>query len=182
VNLTRSSLLSACLFFALPTLAFAQQAKPAAPAPAAPAAAEADAYAPDHIAAARQVVLTSGIANTFSLFYPQLADQAVNALTRTRPEIRTDLIAVLKQLEPEFSERKEEVIKATSNAFAGAMSAKDLKDTAAFFASDAGKAYVAMQPKVINQMVLAIDAWNRQLSTDLMVRVREEMKKKGIQL
>ncbi|MDB5534419.1 MAG: hypothetical protein JWO28_2734 [Hyphomicrobiales bacterium] len=182
MNLTRSSLLSACLFFALPTLGFAQ-AQPAAPAPAAAATADPDGgYSPDHIAAARQVVLTSGIANTFSLFYPQLADQAVNALTRTRPEIRTDLIAVLKQLEPEFSDRKEEVIKATSNAFAGAMSAKDLKDTAAFFASDAGKAYVAMQPRVINQMVVAIDAWNRQLSTDLMVRVREEMKKKGYQL
>lgn len=179
MNLTRSSVLSACLLFALPTLAFAQ-AKPATPAASAPATA--DAYAPDHIAAARQVVLTSGIANTFSLFYPQLADQAVNTLTRTRPEIRNDLIAVLKQLEPEFSDRKEEVIKATSNAFAGSMSAKDLKETAAFFASDAGKAYVAMQPKVINEMVLAIDAWNRQLSTDLMVRVREEMKKKGIQL
>ena len=180
MNLTRSFVLSACLLVALPGLAFAQ-AKPAAPAAAAPAA-EAEGYTPDHIAAARQVVLTSGIANTFNLFYPQLADQAVNTLSRTRPEIRNDLIAVLKQLEPEFTDRKEEVIKATANAFAGAMSAKDLKETAAFFASDAGKAYVAMQPKVINQMVVAIDAWNRQLSTDLMVRIREEMKKKGIQL
>ncbi|HEV2572169.1 MAG TPA: DUF2059 domain-containing protein [Beijerinckiaceae bacterium] len=152
------------------------------PAPAAPAAAETDNYTPSHLALARQVVLTSGIANTFDLVYPQLADQTIGIVTRTRPELRNDLIAVLKQLQPEFEGRKEEIIKATTNAFAGAMSEKDLKPVADFFASEAGKAYVAMQPKVINQMVVAMDAWNRQLSTDIMVRVREEMKKKGHQL
>ena len=178
MHLTRSSALSACLLFALPSISMAQQTPPA---PAAGAEAV-DAYPPEQIAAARQVVMTSGIANTFNLFYPQLANQAVTTLTRTRPEIRDDLIAVLKSLEPEFAERKEEIIKATSNSFAGAMSTKDLKETAAFFASDAGKAYVAMQPRVINQMVVAVDAWNRQLSTDLMVRLREEMRKKGVQL
>lgn len=171
----RSTLFAALLSTALvPVVAQAQQ-----PAPAAPAA---DSYAPSHLALARQVVLTSGISNTFELFYPQLAEQTVAIVSRTRPELRTDLIAVLKQLQPEFEGRKEEIIKATTNAFAGAMDEKGLKTVADFFASDAGKAYVAMQPKVINQMVVAMDAWNRQLSTDIMVRVREEMKKKGHQL
>jgi 2-oxoglutarate dehydrogenase complex dehydrogenase (E1) component-like enzyme len=54
-----------------------------------------------------------------------------------------------------------------------------LKDTAAFFRSEAGKAYVAMQPRVIDQMMISLEAWNRQMSEDLMTRVREEMRKRG---
>lgn len=176
----RSSLFAALFATALvPAAALAQQP---APAPAAPAAPAADTYTASHLAVARQVVLTSGISNTFDLFYPQLAEQTIATVSRTRPELRNDLIAVLKQIQPEFEGRKEEILKATTNAFAGAMDEKNLKIVADFFASEAGKAYVEMQPKVINQMVVAMEAWNRQLSTDIMVRIREEMKKKGHQL
>ena len=56
---------------------------------------------------------------------------------------------------------------------------KALLDTAAFFKSDAGQQYVKMQPLVIDKMMQNLDIWNRQMSEDLMSRVREEMRKKG---
>jgi hypothetical protein len=36
-----------------------------------------------------------------------------------------------------------------------------------------------MQPRVIDQMVVSLEAFNRQMSTDLVERVRVEMRKKG---
>jgi hypothetical protein len=36
-----------------------------------------------------------------------------------------------------------------------------------------------MQPQVIDQMMAALDVWNRRMSEDLVTRVREEMRKKG---
>jgi len=151
--------------------AFAQQ-PPRAPAATAQ-------LTPGHIAAAREVVVLSGISKTYDLFYPQLADSLVNTLSRTRPELRNDLIAVVKALRPEFEKRDEEMVETTARYFAAVMSEQALKDTAAFFKSDAGKQYVMMQPQVIDQMMAALDVWNRRMSEDIMTRVREEMRKKG---
>ncbi len=150
--------------------ALAQQPAPT-PAPVA--------IAPAHLEAAREVVLLSGISRTFNVFLPQLADQTVVTITRTRPEVRTDLIAVLKALLPEFEKRNSEMVDSTARAFAGAMDEAALKETATFFKSEAGLKYVKMQPLVIDQMVVSLESWNRQMSLDLMARVREEMRKKG---
>jgi len=132
-----------------------------------------------HLDAAREVVVLSGISRTFNAFLPKLADQTMATITRTRPEVRNDLITVLKAVIPEFEKRSQLMLDSTANAFAGVMTEKALKDTATFFKSDAGKQYVEMQPRVIDQMVVSLDAWNRQMSIDLMTRVREELRKKG---
>ena len=132
-----------------------------------------------HLDAAREVVVLSGISRTFNAFLPQLADQTMATITRTRPEVRNDLITVLKAVIPEFEKRSQLMLDSTANAFAGVMTEKALKDTATFFKSDAGKQYVEMQPRVIDQMVVSLDAWIREMSVDLMSRVREEMRKKG---
>jgi hypothetical protein len=145
------------------------------PAPAAPAQQVTQA----HIDVAREVVVLTGISKTYDLFYPQLADSLVNTFSRTRPELRNDLIATVKALKPEFDKRDDEMVNTTARYFAGVMSLQALKDTAAFFKSDAGKQYVMMQPQVIDQMMAALDVWNRRMSEDLVTRVREEMRKKG---
>jgi hypothetical protein len=103
----------------------------------------------------------------------------VNTLSRTRPELRNDLIATVKALKPEFDKRDEEMVDTTARYFAALMSEQALKETAAFFKSEAGKQYVLMQPNVIDQMMAALDVWNRRMSEDIMTRVREEMRKKG---
>ncbi len=132
-----------------------------------------------HLDAAREVVALSGIARTFNVMVPQLAEQTLVTITRTRPEVRNDLLAVLSAIRPEFEKRSVLMVDSTARAFAGVMSEQDLKDTAAFFKSGAGQSYVRMQPMVIDQMVVSLDAWNRQMSIDLMTRVREELRKKG---
>lgn len=155
------------------------QAAAVAQAPAQPAAQAPTQISASHLEAAREVVVLSGISRTFNVFLPQLADQTVMTITRTRPEVRNDLIVVLKSLMPEFEKRSLLMLDSTASAFASVMTEKALKDTATFFKSDAGKQYVEMQPKVIDQMVVSLDAWNREMSVDLMGRVREEMRKKG---
>lgn len=147
--------------------------------PAAPAQTPQSQITPSHLSAAREVVQLSGIAKTYDIFYPQLAESLVANLSRTRPELRNDLIASVRALQPEFEKRDEEMVDSTARNFAAVMSEQALKETAAFFKSEAGKQYVQMQPKVIDQMMAALDVWNRRMSQDLMSRVREEMRKKG---
>ncbi len=164
------------LFVSAAPFASAQQR----PAPQAPVAAPAPApVSASHLDAAREVVQLSGIGRTFNVVVPQLAEQTLVTITRTRPELRNDLIETLNAIRPEFEKRSSVMVDSTARAFAGVMSEQELKDTAAFFKSAAGQAYVRMQPMVIDQMVVSLDAWNRQTSIDLMTRVREELRKKG---
>lgn len=147
---------------------------PAAQSPALPAALSAS-----HVAVAREVVLLSGISNTFTVFVPGIMQQIFNTVTPTRPELRKELEEVLKGLIPEYEKRTDEMIDVTARLFAANISEAQLKVTLEFFKSEAGKKYVEMQPKVIDQMVVAVDEWNRKLTQEVLERARAEMKKRG---
>ena len=160
--------------FAFVGLLGAPAAIQAQQAPAKPSAA--------HVAAAKEMVELSGIALTFNAFVPQLAQQILEGVTRTRPEIRAQLEATLKELVPEFNKRTSEMVNSTAALFAGVMSEEHIKATVAFFKSEAGKQYIEMQPRVIDQMVVSLDAWNNRIQGEMFERVRAELKKKGIDM
>ncbi len=63
--------------------------------------------------------------------------------------------------------------------YAEHMSEDDLRAAAAFFDSPAGKNYVAAQPLMLDQLVVAMQAWTQETSTYMMKRVQQEMEKKG---
>ena len=182
--------------------AFAQQAPaPTAPEPAAPAAAAPAAAAPapaapagtpipelpapeppaSQLAAARNLVISSGMSRSFEPMVPELAQQIAPMLTRTRPDLTADLTEVLKQLQPEFEQKSQEMVDIAAHIYARRMSEDELKQAADFFNSPVGKKYVAVQPGMLDELVVAMQSWTQQLSTFMMTRVRQEMTKKGHQ-
>ena len=177
ITTTRALALSAALMSAGLAQAQAPGQAPAMPAPVTQA--QIDKLTPAQIALGREVVMLSGIYRTFNAFVPSIMQQIFNTVTPTRPEIRKDLEDTLKALIPEYEQRTSEMIDHTARLFAATMSEPALKATVDFFKSDAGKAYVEMQPRVIDQMVVAVDEWNRKLTEEILARTRVEMKKKG---
>ncbi len=179
--------------------AFAQQAPSApaagapadaAPAGAAPASPPAAVPVPDvaepepspsHLAAGRAVVLASGMKRSFDPMVSQLMEQIPLVLTRTRPDLSKDLVEVLKQLQPEFEKKEDDIIDIAAHIYARQMSEEELKQTAAFFESPVGQKYVEAQPAMLDQLVVAMQSWTQQISTFMMLRVRQEMNKKGHQ-
>lgn len=158
----------------------AQQAQPNAP--AAPDAAAQAVASPAHLAAARALVISSGLSRSFGIIIPQFIGQIESSLTQTRPELKADLGTVLTQLKPEFEKQADEMISIAAQIYAKQMSEQDLKAAAAFFESPAGKRYVESQPAFLTEVVTAMQGWQGKISTDMMTRVREEMKKKGHEL
>ncbi len=59
------------------------------------------------------------------------------------------------------------------------MTEQELKDTVTFFDTPSGKKYLATQPVLVQQVGQLARAWREQLSTDILARAHEEMKKKG---
>ncbi len=76
---------------------------------------------------------------------------------------------------------EDQVINAAAVSLAKRMTEDDLKATAAFFQSPPGKKYVEAQPAALNDIVAAMQGWQQKLSTDMMTRVRDELKKQGVE-
>lgn len=167
----------------IPQGALAQPApKPGAkPAPAQTPAAQTPTFSPGHLALAREVMLSSGIARSFDSVVPTFGQQIKQA-SITRPELTKDLDEVLKALDPEMELQKQQMIESAARIYAQRLTEPELKEIAAFFRSPAGKRYVETQPQVLDEMVQAMQTWTSDLSEYVMVRVRAEMGKRGHQL
>ena len=153
-------------------------APPAPPAQTGPGV-TAPSPSPSHLAAARALVIACGMSRSFSIIIPQFMDQIAQSLTQTRPEIRQDLNAVLTQLKPEFDRQADEMVDIAAQIYVKQLSEQDLKAADAFFESPAGKKYVETQPAFLTEVVTAMQGWQGKISTDMMTRVRTEMKKRG---
>jgi hypothetical protein len=187
------ALLAVLLAAALPQAVLAQQpqpqkpaapakpaAKPATPAAQTPAAAPAGPSA-SHLALAREVMLSSGIARSFDSIIPAFGEQIRQAAV-TRPELTKDLDEVLVSLDPEMELQKQTMIDTAARIYASRLSEPELNEIATFFRSPAGKRYVETQPEVLDSMVQAMQTWTQTVSEYVMVRVRAEMAKRGHQL
>jgi len=160
---------------------------PAKPAPAKPAAqpntpaAATPTYTASHLALAREVMLSSGIARSFDSVLPAFADQ-IRKQTVTRPELTKDLDEVLVSLQPEMELQKQRMIDIAARTYAAKFPEPELKEIATFFRSPAGKHYVEAQPQLLDEMVQEMQDWTQEVSEYVMVRVRAEMGKRGHQL
>ncbi|MEL6060044.1 MULTISPECIES: DUF2059 domain-containing protein [unclassified Methylobacterium] len=178
--------LGLALGLALPAAAFAQAHKPAPAKPAAqpstPAAnTPATTFTPGHLALAREVMLSSGIARSFDSVLPAFADQ-IRKQAVTRPELAKDLDEVLASLQPEMELQKQRMIDIAARTYAAKFSEAELQEIATFFRSPAGKHYVEAQPQLLDEMVQEMQDWTQDVSEYVMVRVRAEMGKRGHQM
>ena len=174
----KNSLIRALGFaaFLVAAPAFAQ-----APAPAAKPAATAEPTAAQ-LSLGKEVLVASGVSRSFGLAVPQMLDSIGTRVTQTRPDLIKDLNAVLESMKPDFDKRVDAMIDQGARAYATRFSEDELKQIAAFFKSATGAKYVESQPAILNDMFVAFQGWQQQLSADMMTRVREEMKKKGHEL
>ena len=171
------------LFVALAAApALAQQPRPAAP-PAAPppqgALVPLPQATPAHLAAARDLVISSGLRRTFVSVIPDLMRQMNGTVTRTRPELMAPMKTTLDALEKEFLGYADELVDPAARVYTALLSEQECKDAAAFFKSPTGTKYIDSQPSIFANLTPMMEAWSKQLSVKIYERTREEMKKKG---
>jgi uncharacterized protein len=155
-------------------------AAPAAPAPTAPAAAAPGVPSAAAVAAADKILGDIGVKESIALVVPGMMAELEANVTRTRPEIKDSLRATLKAIQPEFDKTARETYDEAATILASQMSEKEIVDVAAFFDSPSGKKYVAVTPVFLQKLGDVTTPWRDKLSTDIVTRARQEMKKKGV--
>ena len=164
---------------ALALLAGVAHAQPASPAQ--PTQPQAPQPSQSHLAAARDVVLFSGITRTFEVIPPELNEQ-IKKNAVSRPDLAKDLNQVIESLKPEMELQKQQMVTTAARVYASRISEAELKEIAAFFKSPVGQKYVQTQPQILDEMVVEIQNWTKQLAEYVMIRVRAEMSKRGHQM
>ena len=177
--------LALLLFAALSVSAMAAETTPP-PAPTAAQPAPAPAAAPSSpspaaIAAADTILADVGIKQSIALVVPAMMTELEQNVTKTRPEIKDSLRQTLQAIKPEFDKTAEQTYNAAATLLAQQMSEKEIVDVAAFFESPAGKKYLVVEPVFRQKFSGVAVPWQDKLSTDILVRAREEMRKKGIE-
>jgi uncharacterized protein len=135
-----------------------------------------------HLAVAREVVVGSGLARTFEGMPQQIADQIRVGYTRTRPEIVKDMEEALKPIISDMNRSTEQMVTASARLYATRISEPELKEAATFFKSAAGQKYVNSQSAVMNDLFTEMQVFSQTMGNVMMDRLREELRKKNIQL
>jgi len=146
---------------------------PASPAPA-------GSLSPAAVSAADAILAEIGVKQSIAFIVPGMMTQLEHNVTSTRPEIKDSLRQTLQAIKPEFDKSAQHLYTQAAELLASQMSDKELQDIAAFFDSSSGKRYLATEPVFLQKFTALAGPWREQLSTDMMARAREEMKKKGI--
>ncbi len=151
--------------------------------PTAPAAAPVPvAISESHLAAARDVVTGSGLARTFEGIVPQIADQIRAGYSRTRPEIIKDMEDSHRPIIAELNKRTDAMITASARLYAQRIPEPELKEIAAFFKSASGQKYVSSQGQILNELFTEMQVFSQTLGNVMMDLLREDLRKKNIQL
>ena len=147
---------------------------------AAPALAQ-QAAPPEHLKAAREVVISSGLSQSFDI-YTEFASRIRQTVGDTRPEMKKDMEEILTALKAEADLRRDEIVDTSARAFASKMTEADLKEIAAFFSSPVGQRYNSYRPQVIDDIYPVLQTWTVATSNRLFDLFQAEMRKRGHQL
>ena len=137
---------------------------------------------PEHFAAARELVVMSGLARSFEAAIPDMMRQISTSVTRTRPELAAPLKETLEQLQPQFMQLILEMMDNSARIYTALLNEKETRDALVFFKSDSGKKFIETQPNLFANIAQLMQEWTKFLSTRMYDMTREEMKKKGISL
>ncbi len=136
---------------------------------------------PRAVALAARILDDVGLKSTVDAVVPYMLGELERNVVASHPEMKDAMHETMTAITPEFVKSEAGVLDDVAHVLAAGMSEPELEQTLAFFESSAGKKYVNEQGPVLQQLNVSGQAWRQQLSSTLLPRVREEMKKRGFE-
>lgn len=141
-------------------------------------AAAAQEPSPSHLAAARELMQTTGVLAPVEELIPTFTEQ-VRKQAVTRPELTKDLDEVIKALQPELQLQRQQIANVVSRTYAKWLTEPELKEVTAFYKTPVGAKFNKVQADLVEDVVNDVQVWTQQASEYVVVRVRAELAKRG---
>ena len=88
----------------------------------------------------------------------------------------------MQAMQTKFLSRKQELIDQIAVLYADRLTAQDIADLVTFYKTPAGKKFIEIQPELLKESMAVGQAWGLKLGAEIESGVREELKKRGIDL
>jgi len=150
---------------------------PAAAAPAAPASPPAPSAAA--LAYGATILNDVGMKPSLDRIVPGMLAELQREVLSTRPELKEPLAAAVATITPEFVKSEQEIVDSSAKFLGQTMTEDELKQVAAFYESPVGKKFQGVQTELAARIAAVAARWRQELSTAMLARVHEEMKKSG---
>jgi len=137
---------------------------------------------PARVAAAKQMMEAAGAARQFDEAMPLIASQMSQSFMRLAPEKGNEIAEVFLQLMPRFLAKKGILLGQIAGLYATELTLEELNGIVAFYKSPVGAKFAAVQPGIMRQSMALGQRWGQQIGIELDAEVRQELKKRGIEL
>ncbi|AXS40307.1 DUF2059 domain-containing protein [Breoghania sp. L-A4] len=143
-----------------------------------PAAAAED-FTESHINAARAAIISSNSIRAYDEILPVIADKTRTLFIRSNPALTKEIDEVTNAVALDLVSKRAELDTTVMEIWAVRFSEEELKAIAAFYTSPVGAKLAELRPEMNALSIGAAKQWGDALSTVMVGRVRDELKKRG---
>lgn len=150
------------------SVAMAQQ-KPAAPSPAA-------------LAAATEILRLKGATGLYQGSSAGVVQGVKAMLTQSNLNLGKDIDAIAPVVAQQVAAREQDLAAEFARQYASGFTEQELRDMVAFYSSPLGRKMIEQEPKLLQASIAYMKEWGEKLSSEVIDRFRNEMKKRGKEL
>jgi len=143
--------------------------QPATPKPASPAA----------IAAAKEILAMKNASAMYAAAVPNIVQQTKETLMQSNLNYQKDLNEVADNLVKQYSARSGELMNDAARIYASHFTEPELRQLLTFYQSPLGQKVLAEEPKAADESMAMAGSWGDKLSEEVIIKMRDEMKKRG---
>jgi hypothetical protein len=131
------------------------------------------------IATAKELIAATGATTMFNPLIAGVVEQAKLLYLQQNPALAADLNAAAAKIRDDLKPRFGEITNEIAVLYAKNFSEQELKEILVFYKTPTGQKLLKTQPTIIASSMEFAQNWANKLSDEVVVKMREEMKKKG---
>jgi hypothetical protein len=128
---------------------------------------------------AKQILEVKGVKQIYEPIARGAVERAKQVLLQTNFMQAKELNEVAVQMHRDYDARADELVDISARIYASRFTESELRDILTFYQSPLGRKVIAEEPKALEESMTNAGNWADRLSTDVMARMRAEMKKRG---
>ncbi|MGA9562639.1 MAG: DUF2059 domain-containing protein [Pseudolabrys sp.] len=131
------------------------------------------------IQTATEIINVTGAMALFDPLIPGVIGQAKNLFLQQDPGLNKDLNEITTKMRADLTPRLGELTSEVAKLYASHFTEAELKELLAFYKTPVGMKLIVEQPKVGDEGLKFAQTWANNLSDEVIVKMRDELKKRG---
>src|SRR5215510_1752855 len=134
------------------------------------------------MATAKELITIAGATTLFAPLIAGVVEQAKLLFLQQDPSLAKDLNEITAQLRTDLQPRFAELTDEVARSYATNFTEQELKEILTFYKTPSGKKLLVEQPKIVDASMKFAQEWANKLSDQVVIKMRDELKKRGHQL